>query len=325
VNVLLTRRCNRRCPYCFAAARISYAAGGGPDLAADEVISEDAFGEAVAFAVRSRVPVLGVLGGEPSLHPRFLELLSHAWERGLETKVFTNGLWRPRDLEAAAARHARGPVPLRVVLNVNAPAITPAAEQRAQERLLEALGPLCTLSYNVYDAATDLRFLVELVRRHRSGRHIRLGMAQPLAETGSAHLAPAEYPRVVPRLMDLAAACDAADVTLGFDCGFTLCMFTPEQLGVLQLAGSPVVAQCGPAVDVGTDLSVWACFPLATITAPVQLGAFADLDALVRHFEQEFGRLYRAGALDACLDCRFLRRRQCAGGCAAHVYRSAVA
>jgi sulfatase maturation enzyme AslB (radical SAM superfamily) len=324
VNILLTRRCNRRCPYCFAAARISYGEAGASS-SADEVIGDAAFDQALAFAVKSRLPVVGILGGEPSLHPRFVDLLARAWGRGLETKVFTNGLWRAADVEAVRARHAAGPVPLRIVLNVNAPAITPPAEREAQRRLLEALAPLCTLSYNVHDLETDATFLVDLVRAHGLGRHIRLGMAQPLAESVSRHLPVTEYQRVAPRIVALARACDAHDITVGFDCGFTLCMFTPEELGILQLAGAPVQAQCGPAVDVGTDLSVWACFPLATVSPPVRLEQFEDLGALTRHFERELGRLYRTGALDACIDCRYLRRRQCAGGCAAHVYRNAVA
>jgi hypothetical protein len=294
MNVLVTSNSNRRCPYCFAAARISYGdAGDAPARAAPRAISREDFRTAVAFAKRGGVPVLGLLGGEPSLHPEFVDLVEEVVREGLEVKVFTNGLWRQRDVAAVRARVEEGPLRLSLVVNTNHPDITPEPERRAQERLFAAVGRLCTLSYNIYQPEPEMLFLADLIRRHGLVRHIRLGLAQPLADRESSHVPVAEYRRVAPHVVALARACDEHDITLGFDCGFTLCMFTPEQLGQLQLAGCAVRATCGPAVDVGTDLSVWACFPLATLDRGARLSDFADMRALTSHFDERFRRLYR--------------------------------
>jgi organic radical activating enzyme len=321
VNVLLTNHCNRRCPYCFAQERIAHTAAAGRRAAAPPFIAPADFRRVVAFATRSRLRSLGILGGEPSLHPRFAELVGAALDAGLEARVFTNGLWRPSQLEAVAkvAAGARGR--LHVVLNVNEPALTPPRHRAAQERLLERLSRWASLSFNVYRAGCDPAFLVDLILRHRTRRNIRLGLAQPLAAQRSQHLEVGDYPLVAPAIVDLARRCSEHDVRLGFDCGFTLCMFTPEQLGELVLAGCRIKASCVPALDIGTDLSAWACFPLSALASEVKLTDFDDVEGLHDHFRKRYARLYAAGALPACVGCPQRRRRQCAGGCAAHAYR----
>ena len=105
MNVLLTGKCNRRCPYCFAAARISFPTGvrAADPAAPPEFISEADFQAVLDFVRRGREPVLGVLGGEPSLHLGFVDLLGRAWTAGLETKVFINGLWPEDRIDAFLA------------------------------------------------------------------------------------------------------------------------------------------------------------------------------------------------------------------------------
>lgn len=322
MNILVTSKCNRRCPYCFAAARVSFPQEGAAERrTAPEFIAEGDFRTAVNFAVHGKQHVVGILGGEPSLHPGFVNLLGHAWSAGLDTKIFTNGLWDDATMTAfleAARRQERKP---HLVLNINHPDITPEPQRAAQEAFLKRVGGYCALSYNIYSLDFDPLFLLDVIRRFRTHRDIRLGVAEPLAEMGNAHIAVADYPKLTPTLMKLAAACDRRSVVLGFDCGFTLCMFSAEELGRLYLAGCRFRSSCGPVIDVGTDLSVWACFPLSTLGAGVRLQDFAELRDLVRHFRERYARLYRTGALPECINCRHRGRQRCCGGCAAHIYR----
>jgi organic radical activating enzyme len=321
LNVLLTNRCNRRCPYCFASERIAYTTAGERRRAAPRFISEESFRKVVAFAAKSKQRALGILGGEPSLHPQFADLLAMALGARLDAKVFTNGIWRPAQIDAVAEVAAASRGRLHIVVNVNEPALTPPAQRAAQDRLLARLGRWCSLSFNVYRAGCDPSFLVDLILRHRSKRNIRLGLAQPLAAQRSQHLDAADYRQVAPAVVALARRCGEHDIRLGFDCGFTLCMFTAEQLGELMLAGCRVKAVCVPALDIGTDLSAWACFPLSALATEVKLTDFVDAGAMHDYFRERYARLYAAGALPACVGCALRRRRQCAGGCAAHAYR----
>lgn len=322
MNILLTNTCNRRCPYCFAAERISYTIEEeGEAKPAPKFISRGDFEAAVAFAVLGRQPVVGLLGGEPSLHPEFVDLLLHAVDAGIRPKVFTNGMFPKKHLERLVALEPQQRR-FTFIVNLNHPDITSAREREAQERLFEAMPRDCQLSCNIYDSDLDLTYLVETITRFGLRRHIRIAAAQPLADRDSRFVPVERYRDLAPPLLELAAAADAEDITVGFDCGFTLCMFTEAELGKLMVSGCRFKASCGPAIDVGTDLSVWSCFPLSTLTRGVRLGDFETMDDLAGHFGQTFKRLFSTGALEDCVDCRHLRRRQCTGGCAAHVYRS---
>jgi radical SAM protein with 4Fe4S-binding SPASM domain len=321
MNILVTSECNRKCAYCFAKERISFSPGEQARRRPPKRISRADFASALALATRSRLPVIGVLGGEPSMHPELPALLADAWAAGIDTKLFTNGLWPDGHLEAVAAAREKSGRRLSVIVNVNEEERSAPGEHDAQERLLATLATSASLSFNISRPEFDGSFLVRMIDRCKTRRGIRLGVAQPLAEIPNEHIDVAEYARMVPSLLRLAEECDRRDVALGFDCGFTMCMFTAEQLGRLLQAGASFKAACGPAVDVGTDLSVWACFPLSGFSESARMTDFATRGELARHFRRQFKRLYRTGALPECVECRFRRRGQCAGGCAAHVYR----
>lgn len=322
MNILLTNHCNRKCPYCFAQERVSCTpegedAGGTPDF-----ISVEDFETAIDFAVRSKLETVGLLGGEPSLHPRFTDLLTIAWKKGVHTKTFTNGLWREESILALERMSPERRRMTNFIVNVNEPSRTPEWQQKAQSNLMARIGGICSLSFNISRADFDPLFLVDMIRRYDLRPSIRLGVAQPLARMANEHIEVADYRVMVPTLMRLAELCDEKDVGLGFDCGFTMCMFNAEELGRLQLAGARFRAVCGPAIDIGTDLSAWACFPLSTFSKGERMTDHEDLESLVRFFERKFEPLFKTGAMDECVTCRHRKRGRCSGGCAAHVYRN---
>jgi MoaA/NifB/PqqE/SkfB family radical SAM enzyme len=82
VDVYVTSQCNRRCTYCFLPS----------DFFASRVrMSVEAFSDVVAWCIRYSINEITFLGGEPSLHPSFAEMVSLARGRGLDVRVVTNG------------------------------------------------------------------------------------------------------------------------------------------------------------------------------------------------------------------------------------------
>jgi len=83
MNILLTNSCNRGCKYCFAIERISHqtpdASPPRPPHEAREISTEN-FMKAIRFAKKSGQKVVGILGGEPSLHTHFTDLLQLCWD-----------------------------------------------------------------------------------------------------------------------------------------------------------------------------------------------------------------------------------------------------
>jgi uncharacterized radical SAM superfamily Fe-S cluster-containing enzyme len=97
VNIDLTNRCNLRCPICFANAG---ARGQVVELSLDQVrrLLD------LAGGTQECPPLcLQYSGGEPTVHPQFLEMVKEASRRGFaQIQIATNGLKFAHDPEFAA-------------------------------------------------------------------------------------------------------------------------------------------------------------------------------------------------------------------------------
>ena len=84
-NIFLTRKCNLKCPYCFADEFVNKA---------NEEISIENFKKAYNFIKTEKGERLGLIGGEPTLHPHFDDFLDIILEdKDIERCiVYTNGL-----------------------------------------------------------------------------------------------------------------------------------------------------------------------------------------------------------------------------------------
>ncbi len=91
-NIDLTNRCNLKCPICFANAN---AAGYVYEPSYEEVVK-------MLQLLRAEKPVPTLVvqfsGGEPTLHPRFIDLVKKANELGFsQVQMATNGILLARD------------------------------------------------------------------------------------------------------------------------------------------------------------------------------------------------------------------------------------
>lgn len=312
-NLLVTHKCVRRCPYCFAD---NYMAGARGDwLAWDDYIY------VLDMYQRSKIPVVSLLGGEPALHPDIALLMDYALKRGFAFRMFTSGIMatavRDRLFEVVKSHESSGRK-ITFIVNVNHPSDTPAAHQKIQSEFLALAGHRASISFNIYRLDFDLDFAFELISQHGLMPNIRLGLTHPIAEAreGNAFIKPPEYRQVADRLQHFFPKFALNRVTPGFDCGFPICMFTDAQLGnLLQLQGT-FHWSCGPVVDIGPDLEVWPCFPLSHIRSK-KLYDFDSIDAAQAYFLAEVRALRKGntGIYVECDECEHRTRGLCSGGC----------
>jgi molybdenum cofactor biosynthesis enzyme MoaA len=130
-NLSITSRCNADCAFCFARS----AQQGVSE--SDGYMSRELFESCLEFLDRSGIGQARLIGGEPTLHPRFPELSQRALDRGFRLLVFSNGLIR----EAALEWLERAPAD-RVSVLLNA-AVAGGARR---DVVLARLGPRVTLS-----------------------------------------------------------------------------------------------------------------------------------------------------------------------------------
>jgi len=91
VDVYITSQCNRRCTYCFLPADF---------FSSGMRMSVESFSGVVDWSQHNGVTEITLLGGEPSLHPAFVEMANLAAKENLGVRVVTNGARRFRRLLA---------------------------------------------------------------------------------------------------------------------------------------------------------------------------------------------------------------------------------
>jgi hypothetical protein len=271
------------------------------------------------FHVASHLPQLKLLGGEPTLHPEFLEFLSRAHARDLETLVLTNGLW-PSKVQEWIRSISVADWKLKFLFNVNEPHLQPAAQLAHARESMQLAGKQANCGFNIYRLDFDLQFIADLIDACGLDRTVRLGIASPIAGKENAFVQAEYFAAIGLRLIGQLKRLEQRDVLGWFDCGFPLCMFPEETLGTLILTSRGIQSICDYPIDVGPDLTAWPCFPLSDFEN-VPISDFQDAAAIQAHFRQRLSVFRRNGTLEACQTCKFLNRGQCCGGCVARAVK----
>jgi hypothetical protein len=310
-NILLTTYCNRECPYCFAHEAMG--AGECRDMSFRELVT------AADMIVASGRLRAGILGGEPTLHPRFFEMIRYLMERGIQLNVFTNGAGPDGWMAQMDSRNLENR--LKFIVNVNFPGIDRPEIRERQENFLRRFAPLCDVGLTFYTGGLDPLFLVEIIRRlNLHDTLVRVGLAQPVVGQPNVFLAPEDYPSAVERIVVLAEAVFERGMRISLDCGFPLCSFTDGQLGRLVRCRASAKFLCRPIVDIAPGLWAWSCFPL-TRTTRIRIRRGDRLADLVEQFTAQRGDEKSGGSkgvFPRCEACTYRRRGSCDGGCAAH-------
>lgn len=308
-NLSITRRCERDCAFCFAAEERAH---GLLDM------GPGTFECALDFLERSAVLDARLLGGEPTLHPRFAELAQRARDRGFMLTVMTGGPV-PDDALAYLASLPVGEVT--VYLNAARPGIDDDALVAAQERLCETLGRRVEVGLTFVSADSDPGFLLEWIERFGLRRRVRIGVAHPIVGGANAYVPTSELRAVGAGIEAFVTRAEAQGVNVGYDCGITPCMFSrgfaETHAGVIASVGT----HCGPIVDVLPEGDTIACYALASV-ARVPLDDDATRSELIARFEGELGEVGGAGGCVAgifaeCASCVHRETGGCTGGCRA--------
>lgn len=313
-NLIITTTCNRKCRFCFAEQRLGRGAAGGRS----PFMPVAGIRAVMDLLERGGERELRLLGGEPTLHPEFIPIVEEAIGRGFTITLFSNGLMTP---EVADLLARLSPEQVSVLCNVS-PQAADSERQRARLHAnLEKLGPRARLGVTLTEPEMDADFLVDYVNRFKLTRRVRLGIAQPIVGKDNEYLSPARYREAGGFMVRLAERLCAEGILLGFDCGLTLCMFSEAEIGRLFTASEGFVMHCAPIIDIGTGMDVWHCFPLSQVLVS-RFEDFTTRSEMVRFYSRATQGYRSLGCKPECLSCRFLRTRQCTGGCLAHAMNS---
>jgi MoaA/NifB/PqqE/SkfB family radical SAM enzyme len=303
-NLSITNVCNRRCVYCFA--------NDTKNEYGKTLMDEETYERALDYLLRSGIKQARLLGGEPTLHPKFIQFINKALERGLTICIFTNGLMRE---EVSAFLETIPPGKLSILLNTINPSDNDEPGIARQKALMRKLGSFTIPGINIYSARQDMNYLLEYVKNYNLKKEIRIGISHTVLSRNNVSLHPKEYQKIGQEIVRLKQHAAGEGISLGFDCGFVPCMFPAENYDLLSEEIKKAGTCCHPVIDLLSDGSFIACYPLNNFLK-VRINDELKARDLIESFEEALRPYSDAGIYPFCTVCPLFKKR-CNGGCMA--------
>ena len=310
-NVLITTTCNLACPYCFGNEKMA--------PAERRTMTLENVDKLLDFFGRSDYKLFRVMGGEPTLHPQFGEIVERALAAGMRVDVLSNATWS----DECARLFARiSPRRLFFLLNVDHPVRYPRV---LWERIEANLGRLpepgnVTLSFNIFEREPRYDYVLDVARRY-GFKAVRLSFALPILGAKNQHLDLDEYKALAPFVLRFVDEAGAQGVQVQMDNAVPLCIFDEAAIGRLLLLGVLDLernARCEPVIDIGPDLDVWCCFCLSAVHNR-RLEEFESLPDVKEYFAGVLARYQQElTPLEECEGCFLREQWGCQGGCITH-------
>ncbi len=327
-NIMLTEVCNLRCPYCFANEFVNK----NPNE-----ISIENFKKALDFiATDPNNRCVGLIGGEPTIHSQFKELLKIIINdpRFDRATVYTNAI------AVDKYWNELGHQKFGFLVNCNSPEDIGQSNFDRMVKNLDTMifekymGDRVSLGINIYKPNFDFTYVLELLKKYNM-KHLRFSITVPNMEYQRNKNALNYFEIFKEPIKKFFKVMMENDVTPHFDCNkMPSCMMTEEDLMELRKyfpepteaeklipvpenAINSDVVRCFPVVDICHDLTAIRCFGLSEYTKVniADFKCFSDL------------RNYYINSIDAfacntscsqdCLDCYQRKSLKCYGGCLA--------
>lgn len=317
-NLMLTKQCNLHCSYCFANEFVNKQS---------DIMSFEDFSYCLQFLSTNPQERIGLIGGEPTLHPELKRMLVALIDSPFTSVcLFTNGILLNQYF--SELRNSK----FQILVNLNAPEKVGVSQY---EQIMDNLDQMIYhlymkdqvgLGLNIYDPDMDFSHVLDALKRFQQ-KKLRLSVVVPNMEDGR-HVDPLTYFQsmmgTVRKLLDQLLKLDIAP---NFDCNYIpSCLLEPKDLELLQKYGitmqrsnlTHVHPICSPVLDILPDLQVVRCFGVSDLYR-VSLRNFENTEALRRHFLMEIDALaYHILPNAACEQCQQYASGKCSCGCYAY-------
>jgi len=306
---MFTRKCNLDCSYCFARQKMHFA-----DM--PEELSKGNLRTFINFLKRSDERTINIIGGEPTLHSRFTELMDYIFGSGLEAVLFTNGIIPQDKLKYLVSLP---PENYKILINANDPKTLSASHRRVLERTLEAFAGQSNVSLgtNIFSEEQDLSYIIRYAHKY-SYPIIRWSIANPTYGSGE-HNYKAKYRRLVRVAVKFLERANRSGIcTHADDVAIVPCLISPKdftRLHLLDDANRNLAWSCvSPPIDVDTSLRIMRCFAMPYY-GEIYLVAFESVEEVNNYFMYLDNQLYDHHLFSECKSCLYKKSRTCHEGC----------
>ncbi len=282
-NIFLTNKCNLKCPYCFAN-----------EFTGKEIseISYENFIKAVDFIKQDSTSVIGLIGGEPTLHSKFSELLDTLINDEFITQIiiYTNGL--TIDKYIAQLKNYK----ISLLINCNSPKNLGERYNilKSNILLLKENDINFTLGINIYSSYEDYNYIFDLLKiGEKHNLRFSTSFTNDYKENTSNVLNDLYSKKDV--LITFLQECLKNNIVPKNDCNsLPDCIYTNADRSLLlklELSGKeynfqgPIISckKCSPVIDIFPDLTAARCFGLSNAER-VKISKFKSLYSLKSYF-----------------------------------------
>jgi radical SAM protein with 4Fe4S-binding SPASM domain len=305
-TVMLTTHCPNACPWCFARPKMEeYRARGIREMSWDDFVA------VVDFYEQSGLRQMILLGGEPGLHSRFMDILHLLSGRKFLIQVGTTGILPEslvdRIVEAGFQE---------LIFSLNSTSYFEyGKDQRKQvDHFLYRLGRRVALSYTITErdlVRTGIEPILDriaMIMKFNLIQHLQLQIAVP-AERNRLFIPFDRYRDLAELVRGWFAVLAKNRIHRRLDCHCMPACAIPDDLR----NSGMFTTRCDRfMIDIGPGRDVWPCFPLSQQGA--KLEEFSTLDDIYRHFSlmnDPQGLRYD----EQCQDCSDRAAGSCHGGC----------
>jgi len=311
-NIVLSGKCNLRCPYCFAE---DFTSSQSRDMELDDVI------KAIDFIAEAGT--VGLIGGEPLLYKN-IDTVLDILDRDVRIRsvmVFTNGVFIKEHINALSSPKVS------VLINLNSSKNTGKLSfERSVEGikmlLQRGMGRRITLGINIYEENQDITEFTDTLRAFSFDRaRISVTIPQDKSEGAIKY-----FERMKPTLLKVYRELRSIGVAPCYDCNTVPhCVFTEEEREFIRTMpyDSPMErelllgnnAVCSPIIDIYPDGTATRCFGCYD-DLKVDIKDFKSLSDLSNFFFKEIdARRVHTLSRPECKDCYDYKTFKCYGGC----------
>ena len=308
ISLVINSKCNQKCEYCFAYNTLHDN---------NTFMSLETCEEILDFQAKAKYFVLkgcvGIIGGEPTIHPQFDKILElfkeHSNKYNTHTMLFTNGTrLHEYDLDFSISG----------LINVNSPDITGINNYNNTCKSIEKYSDKgFNIGVNIYPGIKDYSFIIDIAKKYNI-RVIRCAVACP--DGLYMHMQDKRddyFKSCIDNYLKFCNDIIKNDLVIHMDCcKIPLCYFTEEQKYIVNKACGGYhgdINICTPHIDVHSDLTATHCF---IRPETISIKDFANPDSLSAYITTRWlNKMYANMQYGRCETCNTYKQGFCQGGC----------
>lgn len=322
---MINKVCNLNCSYCFANEFVN--TGTCED---ENNITIENFNKAVEFlTINGDVSRVGLIGGEPTVHPKFREIVDILIKNQKVERVivFSNGINLDKYINLLT--HPK----VHVLINFNSPRDTGLANYKKIVKNLELmineyyLKDKITLGINMYKPDFEFDYIIEELKKYEF-RTVRTSIVVPNTDEKKELDVLEYFTEMKPSVFKFFKALEEIDVMPIYDCNLMpQCIVSPEEKEWLEgfwryedkcglrcnITDNP---KCSPVLDILPNLEVVRCFGCSEKkTNLFNFDSISDIDGYFLNEIDKYANLVTVS--EKCNDCYYNKTQKCYGGCIA--------